>query len=70
MASNWTHDPRDTCGVLVTGSDEFTVTNYTQDLTLDCTAIQISGAAVVCANVLGTLINILKNKGIISGSVS
>lgn len=66
MVSNWSRDPRDTCGVLVTGSDEFTITNLSQDLAMDCNA---AADAEIC-DVLGTLIKILIEKGIISGTVT
>lgn len=46
-------------------SGEFTVTNFTQDLTLDCTN---DNAAL--ANNLGTLIKILIEKGVIAGTVA
>ena len=47
-----------------------TVTNWNEDLTLDCDAIQISGVSVVSADVLGTLINELQKTGVLTGTTS
>lgn len=47
-------------------SQSFTITNWTEDLDMDCNA---SADAVIC-DVLGTLINELIKKGVIEGSVS
>ena len=51
-------------------SQAFTVSNWNEDLSLDCDALQFSGSAVVSADVLGTLINELIKQGIISGTVA
>lgn len=47
-------------------SQAFTVTNWVEDLDMDCNA---SADAVIC-DVLGTLINELIKKGVIEGTVS
>ena len=61
-----TRDYRDVRGV----QEVFVVTNWNSDVTLDCDAIQLSGAAVVSADVLGTLIKVLQEQGILNGTVS
>ena len=66
MVSNWTRDKRDTNGTYSGGAAAFTITNWTADVALDCNA-----AAVAETNdVLGTLIKILIEKGIITGKVT
>lgn len=47
-------------------SQTFTVTNWTEDLDMDCD----NSADAAIADVLGTLINELIKKGVIDGSVS
>lgn len=47
-------------------SQAFTVTNHTEDLTLDCNA----NDDLQTADVLGTVINELIKQGILSGTVS
>lgn len=49
-----------------TGDLQFTVTNWTRDVAMDCDA---DADAAIC-DVLGTLIKILISKGIIHGTVS
>lgn len=44
---------------------EWTVTNWTEDFSIDCNA-----AVAVIGDGLGTLIKVLIEKGILSGSVS
>ena len=58
------HDARDS------PSQAFTVTNWTEDLALDCDVVQVSGSVVQTADVLGTLINELQKQGILRGSTS
>jgi len=58
------HDVRDR------PSQSFAVTNWTEDLALDCNAVQLSGSVCVCADVLGTLINELQLKGILRGTTA
>lgn len=48
------------------GQINFTVTNWTNDVTLDCNA----NSDLATADVLGTLINALIEAGVINGSVS
>lgn len=67
MVSNWSSDPRDTRGGDSTkGTTEFTVTNLTVDATLTCD----TDADNAIADVLGTLIQQLIQKGIITGTVA
>lgn len=47
-------------------AEEFVVTNWTEDLTLDCD----TAADAAIADVLGTLINALQDAGIIAGSTA
>ena len=70
MVSDWSCDPRDTRGIYSAGGatnveDAFAVTDHTEDLALDCD----TDAANAIADVLGTLIRILIEKGIIRGTV-
>lgn len=46
------------------------VTNYVEDLTLDCNAIQLSGSVCVVADVLGTVIKSLQEQGILEGTTA
>ena len=48
------------------GQTAFTVTNWTNDVTLDCNA----NSDLATADVLGTLINSLIEAGVINGTVS
>jgi hypothetical protein len=52
------------------GRNQYTVTNIAVDRALDCNEVQVSGAVVACADVLGNLIRDLIEAGIISGTVS
>lgn len=70
MASDWTCDPRDTRGIYSAGGttrveDLFAITDHTEDLTLDCDTDAVNATN----DVLGTLIRILIEKGIIRGTV-
>lgn len=56
-------DVRDVNGILA----EFAVTNWTSDVALDCNG---EAGALAVADVLGTLIKVLIEKGVISGTVS
>ena len=47
-------------------ADAFVVTNYTEDLAMDCD----TAADAEIADVLGTLINSLQESGIIAGTTS
>lgn len=64
MADNWSSCPKDTRSV--NGTVEFTVTNWTSDVALDCNG----NDDLATADVLGTLIKQLIEKGIITGTVS
>ena len=67
MVSNWTNDRRDTCGGDANhGTAEFTVTNHTAGLSLDCNA----NNDLLTADTLGSLIQQLIQKGIITGTVA
>lgn len=70
MVSNWAFDPRDTRGIYSAGGANnveavFAVTDHTEDLALDCD----TDNAEAIADVLGTLIRVLIEKGIIQGTV-
>ena len=56
-------DVRDINGEL----GEFAVTNWTNDVALDCNG---EAGALALADVVGTLIKVLIEKGIISGTVA
>ena len=56
-------DVRDVNGELA----EFSVTNWTNDVALDCNG---EAGALALADVVGTLIKVLIEKGIISGTVA
>ena len=58
------HDVRDN------PTQAFSVTNWTEDLALDCDAIQLSGSVCVCADVLGTLIRELQRTGVLRGTTA
>ena len=47
-------------------SQAFTITNWTEDLDMDCDG----SADAVIADVLGTLINELQKKGILTGTTA
>jgi len=51
-------------------TQDFVVTNWNEDLSLDCDVLQYSGAAVATADVLGTLIRELQFKGVVRGTTS
>ena len=61
---------RDITNNETTSSGAYVVTNHTADVTLDCDAIQYSGAVAITADVLGTLIHQLSEKGIIDATVT
>ena len=70
MVSNWSFDPRDTRGTYSAGGTSnveavFAVTDHTEDLALDCD----TDTDNAIADVLGTLIRVLIEKGIIQGTV-
>ena len=61
------HDVRDN------PTQVFTVTNFSEDLDLDCSgsaALTISGSIVALANTLGTLINELQKTGVVKGTTA
>ena len=59
------HDRRDN------PSQAITVTNWTEDLTLDCDELTtLSGSILLLGDILGTVINELQDSGILRGTTS
>lgn len=58
--------PRNSRDITNEQAETFVVTNWTSDVTLDCNA----NSDLATADVLGTLIKVLVEKGILKGSVS
>jgi len=58
------HDVRDN------PTQAIAVTNWTEDLALDCDAKSLSGVQCPSADVLGTLINELQKTGVLRGTTS